>query len=620
MQLRPYQSMAVDALYNYFRTNTGNPLIVAPTASGKSVMIAGFIERACKQFPNTRAMILTHVKELIQQDYDKIKTVWPEAPVGINSAGLRQRHTLFPIIVAGIQSVYKNANHFGYQSFLMIDEAHLLNPNEASMYQRFIADMLKINPKLKIIGWTATPYRMKGGLLTIGKDRIFTDIAYEITLDYLLGDNPEGIQYISYLKGKKTDTEIDLEGLKTVAGDYHRGQLEERFDDEALMERVLDEVMQLSENRRSWLLFCSGVDHALHVRDALRKRGITCEAVTQKTSNEERDKILADFKQGNIRAVTNYGVLTTGFDAPCTDNIILLRATKSCGLYVQMLGRGMRLNGKTFEESVRNGKEDCQVLDYGKNLQRFGPINCIDIRTKEDPDPKTCPKCHETNSGRAKKCVECGYAFEPLPSKTCPECEAEVFIFVRVCNAIERQCNSCGESFHARGHKSEVICPDCGMDDYTTMQHQCTYEFPLEEGKPNLTHQAADGEFIAQLNEPENVNITHVTYSRHTKPGKPDSLRVTYHASLTSQYQEWVTLEHTGPARMRAFTWWKIRTGPESKAPMTVTEALQRIKELREPSIIQVTKEGKYFTVTGVVQWASKPSEIDTPRFTANAW
>jgi DNA repair protein RadD len=158
------------------------------------------------------------------------------------------------------------------------------------------------------------------------------------------------------------------------------------------------------------LIFCSGVLHAEHVRDAVRKRGFSCQTVTGDTPDAERDAIVTDFKSGTIRALTNVGVFTTGFDAPGTDLVAMLRPTCSAGLYVQMLGRGMRL---------AEGKDSCLVLDFAGNVGRHGPVDTVDGAGGKPSDrhgvapTKTCPECRTILHAAVREC-QCGYAF-PAP-------------------------------------------------------------------------------------------------------------------------------------------------------------------------------------------------------------
>ena len=164
MELRPYQAEAVEAVYNHLRTKDNNPCIVLPTGTGKSVVIAKIVSDAVSQWGG-RALILAHVKELLEQNAGKVKALCPEIPIGIFSAGLKSRDTDEPVIVAGIQSVYEKACDLGAFDLIIVDEAHLIAPDGDGMYRTFLKDMKVINPKVRVIGLTATPFRLKGGLI-----------------------------------------------------------------------------------------------------------------------------------------------------------------------------------------------------------------------------------------------------------------------------------------------------------------------------------------------------------------------------------------------------------------------------------------------------------------------
>ena len=174
MKLRDYQEEGLQALWQYFMTNSGNPVLAWPTGTGKSLVPAEFIRRTMVNYPGQRFLMVTHVKELIEQNFDKLMTIWPNAPAGINSAGVGQRDFVQPIIYGGIQSMYKLGSAFGHRDLCFVDEAHLISQDDTSMYHKFLNELKKINPYLKIIGMSATPFRMGQGLITDGG--LFTDI------------------------------------------------------------------------------------------------------------------------------------------------------------------------------------------------------------------------------------------------------------------------------------------------------------------------------------------------------------------------------------------------------------------------------------------------------------
>jgi len=401
IKLRPYQREAVNGIYGYFHRKRGNPLVVVPTGGGKSHIIAQFMKEGWT--PGQRFLVVTHVRELIEQNHGKFLQHWPEAEAGVFSAGLNRREVA-PITFCGIQSVYKRAHMFGKVDLVLVDEAHLIPKEGEGMYRRFLEDLQSVNPRLKVIGFTATPYRLKGGLLTEGDGRIFTDIAYETDLLKLVEDG-----YLCDLRPKVVSSSIDITGVKTVAGDFHRKDLETAASQLGVVESCISEIVSQGQDRKSWLVFCCGVDHAELVRDGLRKVPVSVEMVTAKTPQDERDLIIEDFKTGKIRALVNVNVLTTGFDAPGVDLLAVLRPTKSTGLYVQMMGRGMR---------TAPGKSDCLVLDFGGNVHRHGPINRVrPVMHGKKPGEvvaapvKECPSCETLVFAGQRTCQYCGYEF-----------------------------------------------------------------------------------------------------------------------------------------------------------------------------------------------------------------
>ena len=178
MKPRDYQDAAVDSIFHYFTCHSGNPLVVLPTGTGKSVVIGEFIRQAFEKYPQTRVMKLTHVKEIIEQNLDKLLTIWPTAPAGVYSAGLGRKEKHLPITFGGVGSVARaTPDHFGRIDLLIIDECHLVSPNESTMYQKVIQGLKDLNPYLKVIGFTATPYRLGHGMLT-DEGGLFTDICF----------------------------------------------------------------------------------------------------------------------------------------------------------------------------------------------------------------------------------------------------------------------------------------------------------------------------------------------------------------------------------------------------------------------------------------------------------
>lgn len=404
IQYREYQAYGIGELWRYFNSGaSGNPLVLMPTGTGKSIVIAGFAYEAMQVFPGTRVCVVTHVKELVKQNYDKFCTIWRGAPAGICSAGLKRYETHYPITFGGIDTLINRVRDLGKIHILIIDETHLVSDKETTTYLRFINALKDVNPKLKIIGFTATGWRQKLGMLTNGP--IFTDIAVDMTsiewFNYFVTNG-----FLSRLIVPEQSVEMALDGIKTVNGEFKQSDVESaafKITDAALVNSL-----RYFEDRRKWLCFASGVEHAEYVYNWYKKQGIRSGVVHSKMSAMQRDETIAALKEGALQVVSNYGVLTTGFDAPDIDAILMLRATQVSSLWVQMLGRGMR---------TAPGKANCLVLDHGRNARRLGPINDPVIPGKSkgrkgDAPVKICDACGCFNHISARECEACGEPFQ----------------------------------------------------------------------------------------------------------------------------------------------------------------------------------------------------------------
>lgn len=405
LNLRPYQSAAIQAIYDYYGKHDGNAVICIPTAGGKSLVMASFVEGVLKAWPDQRILIVTHVRELIEQNHTELLRLWPEAPAGIYSAGLKQRDIGARILFAGIQSIHSRVREVGHCDLVLIDEAHLIPRSSNTLYRRFLDGLKHQNPLLKVIGFTATPYRLDSGRLHEGKDAVFTDIAFEVSVRELIDAG-----YLAPLISKRMVTALDVSRVGTRHGEFIARELEAAIDQDAITASAVAEILAYGQGRQSWLVFCAGVDHAFHVRDALRARGIACETIVGDTPSAERDALIEAFKAGQIRCLTNANVLTTGFNAPGVDLIAMLRPTQSAGLYVQIVGRGCRL---------APGKANCLVLDFAGNVARHGPIDAIRPKRPGQGDGeapvKACPACHSLVHASVRTCPDCGHGF-PAPT------------------------------------------------------------------------------------------------------------------------------------------------------------------------------------------------------------
>jgi len=539
VNLRPYQQASIDALYTYFRTKSGNPLIVLPTGAGKSLTLAGFIRGAVEAYPTTRIVVLTHVKELIEQDAKAIIRYWPEAPIGIWSAGVGLKQKA-QITVAGIQSVHSMPAKFGGTDLVIVDEAHLIPRKADTMYGRFLAGLRHHNPALKVIGLTATHYRMDSGLLTDGDDRIFTDIAFEAHVGELIKEG-----YLCPLVAKNGATKADLSAVHTRGNEFVAGELQTAMNKDHLIEGALNEIANYAHDRQHILGFCAGVEHAARCAELARQRGWTAGFVSGDMTPTERDRVLNDFSSGRTRFLFNAMLLTTGYDFPGIDCLVMLRPTKSTGLYVQIMGRGLRnVYATGFDLStadsrltaIANGpKPNCLVLDFAANVERHGPIDQIKVKKKRGGS---------------------GEGVSVAPVKECPSC-------------------------HELLHTSVMKCPGCGHEWQASAPHGT---------------EAADAVIVAALEQPRIYPVDRVEYSRHEKAGRPPSVKVTYWCG-PSTFDEWLPVEDDRAyVKKHAVSWFWERG---AMCPHTVDAALEMLGAGRipAPDAITVKPDGKHWRV-----------------------
>ena len=545
MQLRPYQQAAVDAVYEHLRSKETNPCVVIPCGCGKSLVLAQIAKDSVEKW-NGRVLILAHVKELLEQNADKIRKLCPELKIGIYSAGLRSRDTTEQVIVAGIQSVYNKACELDAFDLVVVDEAHAISSEGDGMYRTFLADMKVINPHVRVIGLTATPFRLKGGLIC-KPENILNEICYEAGLKEMIQQG-----YLSPLISRAGRAEANLANLHIRGGEFISDEVAAAMDNDALVTSACREIVELTRDRKSVLIFTASVDHCKHVAEKIQAfSGKECAIVTGDTSPAERAEIIARFKGECIPAdlfgtpkpplkfLANVNVLTTGFDAPNTDCVVMLRPTNSPGLLIQCAGRGTRLSPET-------GKSSCLFLDYGGNILRHGPLDMIKVK--------------EPGSGKGGD----------APAKKCPQCLALI-------------------------HAGYTACPECG------------YVFPPKESNDKMTRTASSAGVISGQVDYTDYEVLDVYYCVHEKrgadPDAPKTMRVDYQVGFNEFKSEWVCPEHTGYARGKFEKWWHERAALGCPMPRSAREAVSLANEglLAAPESITVkTIAGERFErVTG---------------------
>jgi DNA repair protein RadD len=418
LKLRYYQEDALTALYDFWREGGQDGLIVLPTGSGKSLVIAELMRRLLAEFPQLRVICVTHTRELIVQNYQELVRIWPGAPAGIYSAGVGRRDHGAKILFCGVQSVYKKTRLIGAADLIIIDEAHLIPRNTATMYGRFLEGMRGLNRYMRLAGLTATDYRLDSGRLSEGEDALFEEVVYEAGVLDLIEKG-----FLSKLISKASVASMDVKGIGTRAGEFIAAEAEARAMEGDLVQRAVAEMVALGEGRKSWLAFCITVAHAEAVAEALRARGIRAAHVEGTMDKGTRASIIRQFREGQLQALTSVNVLSIGFNVPQVDLIALMRPTKSPGLYIQQVGRGFRLAPR---------KENCLVLDFAKVVQMHGPVDAVippTVKAKGatpgDAPVKVCPNCASYVPISVRVCEDCGHEFPPAAEEPKHEDKAD---------------------------------------------------------------------------------------------------------------------------------------------------------------------------------------------------
>ena len=340
--LRDDQLKAVKSVFLFYKLNEGKgaPLIVAPTGSGKSYIIAGIVREFLEKKPSGNVLVLAHRQELVMQNSRRLinlmPDIWPK--VGIYAASIGEKR-LEQITFAMIQSIYDKSqlilDKLGEINLIIVDECHLIPKEGEGMYLTLLGELRKKREKMGLVGLTATPFRLDAGVIYGSEKSIFTDICFDIELRRLID---EGI--LCRLTSKGGIAQADFSNVKARGGDYVLKDAEAAVNQDPLTIAAVNEIVKWGADRKKWLIFCAGVHHAGRVCEEIKSRGVECNVIVGET--QDRGLILEDFKRGTIRALTNCDVLTTGFDDPSIDMIVLLRGTKSAGLFMQMVGRGLR--------------------------------------------------------------------------------------------------------------------------------------------------------------------------------------------------------------------------------------------------------------------------------------
>ncbi|MFJ5340854.1 DEAD/DEAH box helicase [Pectobacterium sp. CHL-2024] len=563
--LRPYQREAVSATLDYFRRHTQPAVIVLPTGAGKSLVIAELARLA-----RGRVLVLAHVKELVAQNHAKYCALDLEAD--IFAAGLQQRESQGKVVFGSVQSVARNLDQFdGAFSLLIIDECHRISDDDNSQYQQIIQHLQKTNPQLRLLGLTATPYRLgKGwiyqyhyhGMIRGDERSLFRDCIYELPLRYMIKhgflvppdrlDMPV-VQYdfsklVARSNGLFSEADLNLE-LKRQ---------------QRITPHIISQVIDYAQTRRGVMIFASTVEHAKEIT-ALLPAGQAA-LVSADTPAAERDALIDAFKQQSLRYLVNVAVLTTGFDAPHVDLIAILRPTESVSLYQQIVGRGLRLYP---------GKTDCLILDYAGNPH--------DLYTPEVGNSKP----HSGSQPVQVFCPECGFA-NLFWGKTTPDGDI-IEHYGRRCQGWEMaesgQRKQCDFRFRFK------VCPHCGAENDIAARrcHQCD-EVLVD---PDDMLKAA-----LKLKDALVLRCSGMSFEQG-QDAKGEWLKITYHDEDGAEVSERFRLHTT--AHRHVFLQQFLRV--HQRAPGTpfnwqnAADVIAQQLLLRAPDFVVARKHGKFWQI-----------------------
>ncbi|WP_369790194.1 DEAD/DEAH box helicase [Rouxiella sp. WC2420] len=481
--LRPYQQEAVDATLRHFRKYDEPAVIVLPTGAGKSLVIAELARVA-----RGRVLVLAHVKELVAQNHSKYLSYGLQAD--IFAAGLNIKQSEGKVVFGSVQSVAPNLDKFDSAfSLLIIDECHRISDDDKSQYQQIIAHLRTQNPRLRLLGLTATPYRLgKGwiyqyhyqGMVRGDEKSLFRDCIYELPLRYM-------IKHKFLVPPERLDMPVvqyDFSRLQpNGSGLFAEADLNDELRRQArITPHIVNQIIDFANDRKGVMIFCSTVEHAGEVFKLL-PAGETA-LVSAQTSAQDRDRLINAFKQQQLRYLVNVSVLTTGFDAPHVDLIAILRPTESVSLYQQIVGRGLRLAAD---------KTDCLILDYAGNPHDLFTPEVGSHKPNSDNKPVQvfCPACGFANIfwgkttedgtviehfGRRCQGVleddddnreQCDFRFR---FKSCPHCGAENDIAARRCHQCQEVLVDPDDMLKAAQKLKDALVLRCGGMNLETGQ------------------------------------------------------------------------------------------------------------------------------------------------------
>ncbi|MGY2463575.1 DEAD/DEAH box helicase [Vreelandella sulfidaeris] len=564
-QLRPYQQEAVKRVVGHFRASSEPALVVLPTGSGKSLVIAELARLA-----RGRVLVLAHVRELVEQNHAKYQAYGLEAD--IFSAGLKRKEATRQVVFGSVQSVVRNLEQFNDANFtlLVIDESHRVSLNEDASYGQVIEHLRRHNPQLKILGLTATPYRLGQGFIYYrhhhgmvrgSEESFFRDCVFEQPLRLMVKQG--------YLAApKRLDMAIegyDFSALKPASsGLFQEEALNRVVAGSRATPGIIEQIIARAVDRQGVMIFAATVAHAEEIMGYLPPAEAAL--ITGATPSQERKALIDAFKARAIKYLVNVAVLTTGFDAPHVDLIAILRPTESISLYQQMIGRGLRLSP---------GKEDCLILDYAGNPWDIFAPEVGEPKPDSDSEPVQveCPACGHANLYWGKR-----------------DGELVIEHFGRRCQGLveddEGKKRQCDFRFRFK------VCDECGAEN--DIAARCCH------GCDRLLVDADDKlKDALKLKDAKVLRVSGMQLEATTNGRGLPRLKVTYHDEDGEHLSEWFALETSAQRRAfyAAFLRYHLRAPGGKWTPLSADEVVAEQHRLRHPDFVVGRKVGRHYQI-----------------------